>query len=313
MPLHSHYDLSPGKQADSVSDSGTAPAPDAEGVSLLLDLATAAPHPSLGEEIEEEEIKEEDSSDLSDLSASDIDDEFKNRKRTIEKPIQDEKEESIEDEPVPEEEETDDRTAKRKEAMSSLNEIEVIFAKLRDQIFDEKIAEIDREENLLLDHTHPELLVQTELFSKLRDERIRLAGKVRDYRLAEALLWKQSRIRQIHSEFLMRRHYIRKTVEGRIPSRGFQLNREKRELDQKAQHYAFALPNSRAEIAKIYASQFLEINQLTGLKMYFGMPSAPEMKSLPREDIEGDLKKVREGIGEGRKNRRGMGLGSMMN
>jgi len=300
------------RRYDLCLDSGTAPAPDAEGVSLLLDLATAAPHPRMAPEIEEEDIKEEDSSDLSDLSASDIDDEFKNRKRNAEKMLQDDRE-SIEDEPVVEEEEPDDRTAKRKEAMSSLNEIEVIFAKLRDQIFDDKIADIDREENLLLDHTHPELVLQTESFSKVRDERIRLAAKVRDYRLAEALLWKQSRIRQIHSEFLARRHFIRKQVEGRIPSRGFQLNREKRELDQKTQHYTFTLPNSRAEIAKIYASQSLEINHLSGLKMYFGMPSAPEMKSLAREEIEGDLKKIKEGIGEGKKNRRGMGLGSMMN
>lgn len=69
---------------------------------------------------------------------------------------------------------TDEAALRRAEAMETLTKIEINFALLRDRLYVERIEEVSKESEMVLDGTHPELIHLTALIEARRQHRLRL-------------------------------------------------------------------------------------------------------------------------------------------
>ncbi|GJN89354.1 hypothetical protein Rhopal_002334-T1 [Rhodotorula paludigena] len=89
---------------------------------------------------------------------------------------------ALDDEDAHEGEEEEDASdvafmRKRAEAMEALTKIEITFAKLRDLLYIERMADIDKERLAIETQTHPELIHLTQLIELRRNRRLELARK----------------------------------------------------------------------------------------------------------------------------------------
>ncbi|SAM85631.1 uncharacterized protein UBRO_08212 [Ustilago bromivora] len=69
---------------------------------------------------------------------------------------------------------TDEAAIRRQEAMEALTKIEIGFAMLRDRLYVERLQEISKEGQMILDGTHPELLHLTKAIEMRRQRRTQL-------------------------------------------------------------------------------------------------------------------------------------------
>ncbi|KIS66382.1 uncharacterized protein UMAG_05376 [Mycosarcoma maydis] len=69
---------------------------------------------------------------------------------------------------------TDEAAIRRQEAMEALTKIEIGFAMLRDRLYVERLQEISKEGDMILDGTHPELLHLTKAIEMRRQRRTEL-------------------------------------------------------------------------------------------------------------------------------------------
>lgn len=69
---------------------------------------------------------------------------------------------------------TDEAAIRRQEAMEALTKIEIGFAMLRDRLYVERLQEISKEGEMILDGTHPELLHLTKAIEMRRQRRTQL-------------------------------------------------------------------------------------------------------------------------------------------
>ncbi|SPO29170.1 uncharacterized protein UTRI_06119 [Ustilago trichophora] len=69
---------------------------------------------------------------------------------------------------------TDEAAIRRQEAMEALTKIEIGFAMLRDRLYVERLQEISKEGDMILDGTHPELLHLTKAIEMRRQRRTQL-------------------------------------------------------------------------------------------------------------------------------------------
>ncbi|CEH13856.1 hypothetical protein CBOM_01750 [Ceraceosorus bombacis] len=69
---------------------------------------------------------------------------------------------------------TDEAALKRQEAMEALTKIEISFAALRDRLYVERMEEVNKESEMILDGTHPELVHLTRLIDARKERRLNL-------------------------------------------------------------------------------------------------------------------------------------------
>lgn len=82
------------------------------------------------------------------------------------------------DEAGPEDDPTTDEAALRRvEAMDSLTKIEIGFALLRDKLYVERMGEVNREGEMILEGTHPDLIHLSNLIEVRRERKLKLVGK----------------------------------------------------------------------------------------------------------------------------------------
>ncbi|PWN36050.1 uncharacterized protein FA14DRAFT_51305 [Meira miltonrushii] len=99
----------------------------------------------------------------------DEEDEDEKDKEVLETPIL-ETEEAV----AEEETSTDEAAIRRQEAMEALTKIEIGFAVLRDKLYVERMDEISKESEMILEGTHPDLIYLTNFIEARRERRLKL-------------------------------------------------------------------------------------------------------------------------------------------
>ncbi|KAK9472137.1 Sds3-like-domain-containing protein [Dipodascopsis tothii] len=182
-----------------------------------------------------------------------------------------------------------EKAQKRKDAVVSLTEIEVEFAKLRDRLHDDKVARLRAEIEMCLDGTHPELSGLYDQIAHKRDDRITLARAHWRYRrrCVENQI-KAMRV-HIHQQYYKNRADLRAKMILDTTQRWYQVNRERRAMDALVPRLGYRIPEKKQIIVRELQAQYDEIAILSGLSKYIGFPAAPEVKSASQEEIYEDL------------------------
>lgn len=135
---------------------------------------------------EEEEEEEEDQA-LRSRDDDKDDDKAKDGEVDADTPIQEAEETALEEDPS-----TDEAATKRQEAMEMLTKIEIGFAVLRDKLYVERMGEVNKESEMILDGkkkmvlfhvsdaligTHPDLIYLTNVIEARRERRLQLVER----------------------------------------------------------------------------------------------------------------------------------------
>lgn len=129
------------------------------------------------------------------------------------------------------EQSTDEAALRRLEAMDSLTKIEIGFALLRDKLYVERMDEVNKEGEMILDGTHPDLIHLSNLIENRRERKLKLVDKwfeqeekqyERVAKAEEAAAWNNWRNEVVE---------LRKQQMNESARKRRKLDREKRSLD----------------------------------------------------------------------------------
>jgi hypothetical protein len=192
-----------------------APSITVEGLgSGLPSAATSREASPVQDEMDEGQLGEEDKDDL------------EQERDEAGTPVQEIDEAQAEDEPT-----TDEAALRRLEAMAALTKIEIGFAHLRDKLYMERMEEVNKEGEMILDGTHPDLIHLSNLIENRREKKLKLVDKwfeqeekqyERVAKAEEAAVWNNWRNEVVE---------LRKQQMNDAARKRRKLDREKRSLD----------------------------------------------------------------------------------
>ncbi|KAK9318279.1 Sds3-like-domain-containing protein [Lipomyces starkeyi] len=227
-------------------------------------------------DLEAELVEEAEEADDAEADAEEVHSEKPKRKRVTE-----------------EDDDDEERAQKRKAAVTSLTEIEVEFAKLRDRLHDDKIARLQAEIEMCLDGTHPELATVYDELAEARDTRIKLADAHRKYRRRCIENQTRSYRTHIHQQLYKNNANLRAAMIQETTETWYKVNRERRAMDTVVPFYGYRIPEKRSVIYRQRQAQYNEIALLTGIAKYIGFPAAPEIKSATADEVAEDMEALR--------------------
>jgi Sds3-like len=177
----------------------------------------------------------------------------------------------------------------RQRAIVQLTEIEVEFAKLRDQLHDDKMARFVAEIEMCADGTHPELSKVHSQITRIRDEKIQLAERKRAYQ--QKCIDNQIRAMRdhLHQQFMKDEAECRVRLLLHTTEEWYKVNKERRAMDALAPEFSYQVPERRSTQIQNRVAINGEISLLSGISNYIGFPAAPEMNPANESELLEDL------------------------
>ncbi|EXJ57086.1 hypothetical protein A1O7_07430 [Cladophialophora yegresii CBS 114405] len=189
---------------------------------------------------------------------------------------------------------SEEEQARRMAAMDSLMAIEKQFATLRDRLYDERIAAINHELQLLQEPkpAHPELIRQVEAVQRYRDEKFQIEQKLLVYKVGALKNKAVAERSQIHSQYFQTVRDIRERHLERISEHFYRIQRDRFKADSSIPSFSIPFPEKRSQQILQQTAYNKEVSILSGVAKYVGFPAAPELEASRQKDIEDDIQKM---------------------
>ena len=189
---------------------------------------------------------------------------------------------------------SEEEQARRMQAMESLVALEKHFAALRDRLYDERIAAINHELQLLQKSkpAHPELLRQVEVVQKHRDEKFEVEQKLLVYKIGALKNKSVAERSQLHSQYFQSVRDIRERHLERISEHFYRIQRDRFKADSSVPSFSIPFPEKSSQQILQQTAYNKEVSILSGVAKYVGFPAAPELAASGQKDIEDDIQKM---------------------
>ena len=205
-----------------------------------------------------------------------------------------EDEEDEEDEEIAEDDEQAEELKKRTdEARKALAKIEVMFAKVRDAIYEEKVNGLQGELDALEAGTHEEFnagIAEAEERFQAVSHTATMAYGLQKEQLEE-------RLKQDHElvfiQYYRRKDEFRQKMIAQLTAEWFQVHRDRRLAEMCVPDYIYSVPEDKGIQMMERQAYNYELTLLAGLNNYFGFPAAPDLNGISAHDALGDLQKLR--------------------
>ncbi|KAI8375936.1 uncharacterized protein BYT42DRAFT_614731 [Radiomyces spectabilis] len=178
------------------------------------------------------------------------------------------------------EDEDQEYQRRHKEALEALTHIEIEFARLRDKMYKEKMAELNQEALMIANGTHPELVTLMEEIEEKKERRIRSAEAWRRYQHENFKQQFEGFEYQANVHFISQRQALRRQLLSTVNERRWAMDVERSED---------AFPDGHAMLLH-KREQREEVAELQDIKEAIGFPVAPKTSGLSSKDIEDDLR-----------------------
>lgn len=183
-----------------------------------------------------------------------------------------------------------ERSADRDKAVDFLTEIEVDFAKLRDRLYEDRMARFKTELEMCLNGSHPDLQSVYSRIDAYREDKIKLAKLNHRYRL-EGIERKTMATRtSIHQQFIRSKTDFKMKYLKDKTEEWYRINKERRTLDDVVPEFGYRRPVYTEDAVHQRLQVNKEIQTLGGLNIYYGFPTAPHFQPLVREELDDDLR-----------------------
>lgn len=187
----------------------------------------------------------------------------------------------------------------KKFAMDSLSAIEKCFARLRDKIYEERIAQCNQELAVLEQHVpiHPELLAMKEAIDQRRDQKVEYENNLMKFKLMTLQRESIANKAQAHSQYMQTVREVRDSYLESLNKKYYQVQRERRGCEGDVPDYMYTFTTKRSQQITHQTAYNTEVSILAGVAKYVGFPAAPEISSARSKEIDDDLRSM--GIASG--------------
>ncbi|KAI5789143.1 Sds3-like-domain-containing protein [Geopyxis carbonaria] len=210
----------------------------------------------------------------------------------IEIPVVPPEDENVDVSEAVQEDEDMERTLKKKQAMDDLAEIERIFAKLKDSIYNEKLRRVEIEMKLLMEGTHPEYVAQKACVDQRLQEKIRLADAQYKYAMENLDTATHVSRAQIHSQYFQQTRQLREDTLYACSELWYNIQRERRSGDSLVPDYTFRIPDRQSTRIKQRMQYNWEVQILGAVQKHIGFPAAPNVTGATEEEKLGDFEEL---------------------
>jgi hypothetical protein len=140
--------------------------------------------------------------------------------------------------------------------------------------------------------THPEFLAMMQCVDEKRDERLRVADKLREYQLETLRIYAVARRSQVLSQFHQEVRDIREKKLEQLGKEWYEIQHDRRSYAGSVPDYALKFPTKRSQQVSNQIAYSNEVSILSGIAKYVGFPAAPRMSSTSAAELEEDLEKM---------------------
>ncbi|KAF6236549.1 hypothetical protein HO173_005330 [Letharia columbiana] len=182
----------------------------------------------------------------------------------------------------------------KKSAMDSLSAIERCFAKLRDKIYEERIAQCNHELAMLEQPVpiHPEMLAMKEVIDQRRDQKVEYENKLMKFKLMTLQRESIANKAQAHSQYMQTVREVRDSYLESLNRKYYQVQRERRSCEGDVPDYMYTFTTKRSQQITHQTAYNTEVSILAGVAKYVGFPAAPEISSARAKEIDDDLRSM---------------------
>lgn len=143
------------------------------------------------------------------------------------------------------------------------------------------------------DHpTHPDLLEQMKPVEARRDERIRVAEKLREYELQTLKTYAVARRSQILIQYRQEAREIRETKMEQLGKQWYEIQHDRRNYSTGVPEYTLNYPTRRSQQVQNQVAYSNEVSILSGIAKHVGFPAAPSMSQATPAELEEDFEKM---------------------
>ncbi|PQE24679.1 Transcriptional regulatory DEP1 protein [Rutstroemia sp. NJR-2017a WRK4] len=183
---------------------------------------------------------------------------------------------------------------KKMNAFDQLGGIEKNFAVFRDRLYDERLEQMNREEAMLRQDqpTHPEFLAMMGCIEARRDERIRIAEKLREFELQTLKTYAVARRSQILTQYRQDAREIRERKMEQLGKQWYEIQHERRTHPSGVPDYTLNYPTRRSQQIQNQVAYANEVSILSGIAKHVGFPAAPPMAQATAVELEDDFERM---------------------
>lgn len=189
---------------------------------------------------------------------------------------------------------TEEELEKKMSAFDQLGGIEKNFSVFRDRLYDERLEQINREEAMLRQDnpTHPDLLAMMNAVEARRNERIRVAEKLREYELQTLKTYAVARRSQILVQYRQEAREIRESKMEQLGKQWYEIQHDRRNYSTGVPEYTLNYPTRRSQQVQNQVAYSNEVSILSGIAKHVGFPAAPSMAQATPAELEEDFEKM---------------------
>ncbi|KAL3704685.1 hypothetical protein TMatcc_008357 [Talaromyces marneffei ATCC 18224] len=188
----------------------------------------------------------------------------------------------------------EESVARKIAAIDALAVLEKEFATLREKIYDERIAKIDRELEQLTspEPTHPELLRQLECLQRHRDKKINYEHTLYQYRMQSLMSRSLADRAQIHSTYFQRIRDTREKHSTAVSKQFYAIQHDRFKTEELGAHHYIPFPTRRSQQISQQTAYNQEVSVMAGVAKYVGFPAAPTLSAARTTEIDDDFDKM---------------------
>src|ERR1700712_2756388 len=140
--------------------------------------------------------------------------------------------------------------------------------------------------------THPEYLAMMQCIEARRDERVRIAQKIREYEMQALKNFAVARRSQILVQFQQEVRDIRERNLEQLGKQWYEIQHDRRSYAGSVPDYALKFPTRRSQQIQNQVAYSHEVSILSGIAKYVGFPAAPPMAAVTEAELAEDLAKM---------------------
>jgi hypothetical protein len=140
--------------------------------------------------------------------------------------------------------------------------------------------------------THPEFLAMMQCIEARRDERMRIAKKLREYEMQALKNFAVARRSQILVQFQQEARDIREKKLEQLGKQWYEIQHDRRSYAGSVPDYTLKFPTRRSQQIQNQVAYSHEVSILSGIAKYVGFPAAPPMAQATAAELEEDFEKM---------------------
>ena len=162
------------------------------------------------------------------------------------------------------------------------------------RLYDERLEQLNREETMLRQSkpTHPDYLAMMQCIDARRDQRIRVADKLREYGLQTVKTFAVGRRSQILVQYQQEVRDLREKKLEQLGKQWYEIQHDRRSYAGSVPDYTLRFPKRRSQQIMNQVAYSNEVSILSGIAKYVGFPAAPPMASATAAEMEEDFEKM---------------------